>query len=413
MKKVLIILVVIATVLLLILGISSCTKSKETQQPFLSIQTTYTEIIVKDDSENIITNGSKIKVGEDYTITFIENTDYVLESFTINGTDFVNYIENNQYTFTCTGSTIINVVSIESTGGDVMPDTPPLEGADYLIRYISLQRTAMFLSDSADIDLVVYKADNTFFTRLSPGDYFYAPEGSNFKIKFEIMTPNCSVMGLGYKYSSSLFEGFKAFPIIAENVSQNINLYVHYYKASISTINPSISSDVAGIPIQITTLTGDYTCDLEIGQQYKLVDTCNPGYKSILYVNGQATPLPYTFTYTKDFDFDVEVVQRTGAFVTLPANFVPTFVLTQGTVTEYLSWSGNDGEMRFEDLSEYIGWNLSLRVKYPPYGYDQLSFRLNGGESTTEYNYGQITTGMFENFVLEPGIIPSPPTDVG
>lgn len=388
MKKGLIIFLVFAVVFVLALSVNGCFK---TNSYTLTVNTTNTTIIVRDKLNNVVNlNNGQLEHGKTYTIEIVAHNDYELKVFKVNELSQINNLVNNKFSFVCTQNTTIYAVSVINRGE---PDADT---------YSLMYQTAKYYPSNSktvtDIVLRITSEDVGTICELRVGEsYQYLVKGQHYTLDAYSLDNEYNRVA----YTANNLLSIATFPRI---FSANDNIVVN---VKVCTI-PIYSG-----PIMCIGSSGEEASEFVVGETYTLQDSAPAGYKSILYVNGQETPLPYTFTYTEDFDFDVEVVQRTGAFVTLPANFVPTFVLTQGTVTEYLSWSGNDGEMRFEDLSEYIGWDLSLRVKYPPYGYDQLSFRLNGGESTTEYHYGQITTDMFENFVLEPGIIPSPPTDVG
>lgn len=400
MKKGLIIFLVFAVVFVLVLAFSGIFNPKGTTLATLNVKATNTTIIVRDNTNNVIANNDILEIGKTYNVTVIPKEDCILHILTINNTNYLNKLSNNKCSFICNENVTIKAISVV----DSTLESPPVSGITevFSVTFTGCKLLTGFQTSSIDdITLKLIDSSNTIVARLSVGDsYEYLVEGERYRVEYS---------------SESSYSNVKI-----TNATKSLGFYTLPYsftattdtKLAISVLSGPLATIITPI-ISLVGSSGEEASEFVVGETYTLQDSAPAGYKSILYVNGQETPLPYTFTYTEDFDFDVEVVQKTGAFVTLPADFVPTFVLTQGTVTEYLSWSGNDGEMRFEDLSEYIGWDLSLRVKYPPYGYDQLSFSLNGGESTTEYHYGQITTDMFENFVLEPGIMPSPPTDVG
>lgn len=298
MKKGLIILIVFSVVLALILGFSGIFKKEGISQTVLQVQATNTEYVVKDDSGNVIPNNSEIVIGDSYTISLVENPEYELKTFKINGTSVLEKLENNQYTFTCNGTTMVTIISaVIVPGGEVI--------SNYSINFIKIKHPSALSmlnwSELPDIDLMVYDAYGNPLAQLDEGESFRPNENESYVVNavFNNCTYNSNVKCyLGFSYAGFL-------PYNITNISQNFDISVEYDFLRITFTGINDYATEAGVAIKVVDVGGNPTSDLVLGEQYTIIDTCNPGYEAVVKVNNEQVTLPHTFTYTEDVELDI------------------------------------------------------------------------------------------------------------
>ena len=301
MKSKTIFLILFFAVLDIVLTSCSIFKPNGNESTTLQVNATNTEVIVKDSLGNVVNNNGTITIGEDYTIILSENPDYRLIKFRINGTSVLNKLVNNQYTFTCTGATNIDIASAYYSNNDDSEDIViPTES--YAIKYSSCNGLIENPSNKGfSIDLVVYDSSYNHIETLSVNDSLLVVSGQSFIIEYYVSDSNRQIFNPVYNFEKSMISA-KSFPIVIDNIAEDKSIHFLYNYSKV--VGDSYSVE-AGIPIRITTSLGADATELVIGEQYTIIDTCNPGYNAVVKVNNEQVTLPYTFIYAEDTEIEI------------------------------------------------------------------------------------------------------------
>ena len=301
MKSKSIFLILFFAVLAIVLTSCSIFKPNGNESTTLQVNATNTEVIVKDSLGNVVNNNGTITIGEDYTIILSENPDYRLIKFRINSTSVLNKLVNNQYTFTCTGPTNIDIASAYYSNNDDSEDIViPTES--YAIKYSSCNGLIENPSNKGfSIDLVVYDSSYNHIETLSVNDSLLVVAGQSFIIEYYVSDPNRQIFNPVYNFEKSMISA-KSFPIVIDNIAEDKSIHFLYNYSKV--VGDSYSVE-AGIPIRITTSLGADATELVIGEQYTIIDTCNPGYNAVVKVNNEQVTLPYTFIYAEDTEIEI------------------------------------------------------------------------------------------------------------
>ena len=291
MKNGLKIFLVFAVVLVLALAFGGVFKSCGTTLYTLQVNSTNTTIIVRDNLNNVVNpNNGQLEPGETYTIEIVAHNDYELKVFKVNELDQINNLVNNKFSFVCTQNTTIYAVSVINSGE---PDADT-----YSLMYQSAKYYPSSSKTVTDIVLRITSKEVGTICELRVGEsYEYLVKGEKYTIDAYSLENEYS--RIAYTTNNSL--AFATFP---RTFSAKNNTVVNIKVCTIPVYSAPITC--------VGSISGAEVSELTVGETFTISDNAPTGYKTILYVNGEETAMPYTFTYTEDVVLDYEIVEDTG-----------------------------------------------------------------------------------------------------
>lgn len=389
MKKGLIVFLVFAVVLVIGLMLTGVFSKPSLYN--LSVKSTNTTIVVKDNYGQVVSNNSaSLESGETYTVTVTPYENCILQYFTINDINYINRLENNQCTFVCNGATIIKAIAMV----DPTLEEPPVIGITKL--HSATYSACQILGPGAsvrnvdDVTLILCDSTDSVVARLGVGDTFdLLVEDSEYTVKYSSDTAYKNVKitntSIDFKYHT--------FPYTF-TAKANSNLKITSFNSALMSVIPD--------GVFIVGNNGE-TSEFVVGESYTLSDNAPEGFKTNLYVNNQLVQLPYTFTYTEDIIFDFEIVENaTEEYTTNTFNLENThFVLTQYH-TEGGYHETHDCPNGIDNFQFEVGGTYCLEIT-PDDGYQLVEASYNSVTFWTGLESGTLAFSfvVVENAVFE------------
>ena len=252
---------------------------------------------VFDETGTQINNGSKLILGNTYTLTVTPSIpEYILATLTLNNLNILPNLIDNTYTFVCNG--VINVEAVSEQSHYLTFLYKGSIGTHYVL---------FGLGGITSGYINIYDEQYNLVATLEKGEsYNYIVYGNTYTVEF-VRTGGTGYAGLKYGVANEnvfvnceYWNGEKF-----ENVTHSFDFRMEYWGW------PTDVNYVGNDAITITDIDNNQVWDLTIGETYTIHDITPEGYKVVLSQEGQNLALPHTFVYTEDLRFDIDIVETT------------------------------------------------------------------------------------------------------